>query len=107
VTLLAGHDRPDLSPGDDWTHASDHGPFHEAGIPFLYFGVEDHEDYHRPTDTFANIDADFLLRAVETVRHAVELLDAELQARRPSDSSGLDAVGSSPAARSILVEYTG
>lgn len=78
VTLLAGHDRPDLAPGDDWTRASDHGAFHDAGIPFLYFGVEDHEDYHRPTDTFENIDTDFLVRAVETVRRAVAALDAEL-----------------------------
>jgi Zn-dependent M28 family amino/carboxypeptidase len=34
-----------------WRHASDHGPFGDANIPFLYFGVEDHPDYHKPTDT--------------------------------------------------------
>ncbi|MGH7127801.1 MAG: M28 family peptidase, partial [Planctomycetaceae bacterium] len=46
ITLRAGHDTPDLPGGDDWTSASDHGAFHAAGIPFLYFGVEDHPDYH-------------------------------------------------------------
>lgn len=35
----------------EWRQASDHGPFGDAGIPFLYFGVLDHEDYHKPTDT--------------------------------------------------------
>jgi hypothetical protein len=81
VTLRTGHDRPDLPPGDDWTMLSDHGAFHEAGIPFLYFGVEDHPDYHRPTDVFENIDPDFLARAVETVRRAVVLLDGETLSR--------------------------
>jgi Zn-dependent M28 family amino/carboxypeptidase len=85
VTLLMGHDRPDLPPGDDWTQSSDHGPFHTAGIPFLYFGVEDHPDYHRPTDTFENIDPDFFARAAETVRRTIRALDddPELVARRP------------------------
>jgi Zn-dependent M28 family amino/carboxypeptidase len=36
---------------EKWRHASDHGPFGDAGIPFLYFGVEDHPDYHKPSDT--------------------------------------------------------
>ena len=41
--------------------ASDHGPFHDAGVPFLYLGVPDHADYHRPTDTYAAIDPDFFV----------------------------------------------
>ena len=52
VVLAFGHDSPDLPSGDDWTNSSDHGPFHAAGIPFVYFGVEDHPDYHRSTDDF-------------------------------------------------------
>lgn len=78
VRLLAGHDRPGLPPGQDWTAASDHGAFHDVGIPFLYFGVEDHADYHRPTDTFENIDPDFYARAIETVLDAVLELDRNL-----------------------------
>ncbi len=35
----------------EWLKSSDHYPFFKAGIPFLYFGVVEHEDYHRPTDT--------------------------------------------------------
>jgi Zn-dependent M28 family amino/carboxypeptidase len=67
ITLLRGHDRPDLPPGEDWTQLSDHAAFHSAGIPFAYFGVEDHPDYHRPSDRFENIDPAFFVRAIRTV----------------------------------------
>jgi Zn-dependent M28 family amino/carboxypeptidase len=80
VKVLLGHDRPDLPPGDDWTGASDHGAFHRAGIPFLYFGVEDHPDYHKPSDEIEGIDPEFYARAVATVLDAVRELDANLTA---------------------------
>jgi Zn-dependent M28 family amino/carboxypeptidase len=76
VTLIKGHDRPGGRPSDDWTTASDHGPFHLAGIAFLYFGVEDHPDYHRATDDFERIDGSFHARAVETVRRVIAAADA-------------------------------
>ena len=53
VMLLMGHDTGNNI--DDWTSQSDHAAFHEAKIPFLYIGVEDHPDYHRPSDTFSKI----------------------------------------------------
>jgi Zn-dependent M28 family amino/carboxypeptidase len=87
VDLRMGHDRPDLPPGDDWTMSSDHGAFHEVGIPFLYFGVEDHPDYHRPTDTFERIQPGFYIRATETVLHFVRELDRGLEGRRPGDAA--------------------
>jgi Zn-dependent M28 family amino/carboxypeptidase len=77
VGLKLGHDDPALGQ-DDWTLQSDHGPFHQAGIPFVYFGVEDHVDYHRPTDTFDRVPQDFFLRSIETVVMAAEKFDAEL-----------------------------
>jgi hypothetical protein len=80
VRLLTGHDSPDLPPGDDWTRASDHGAFHAAGIPFLYFGVEDHDDYHRPSDEFAGVQPEFYTRAVETVLAVTLELDREFPA---------------------------
>jgi Zn-dependent M28 family amino/carboxypeptidase len=79
VRLIPGHDAPNpANPSDDWTMASDHGAFHEVGIPFLYFGVEDHPDYHKPTDTMAGIQPGFYNRAVRTVLSVLRLLDAEL-----------------------------
>jgi len=78
VVLRLGHDRPDLDGEDDWTFSSDHGAFHERGIPFLYFGVEDHEDYHRPTDDFERVDPGFYLASIRTILDALIRLDSEL-----------------------------
>ena len=77
VALHAGHDRPIWMTGlvDDWTTGSDHWPFAERGLPFLYFGVEDHEGYHAPGDTFERIDRDFFTGAAETVLDVVLALD--------------------------------
>jgi Zn-dependent M28 family amino/carboxypeptidase len=57
VQVKLGHDQGKGE--ENWTHASDHGPFHDAGLPFLYFGVEDHPDYHQPGDTFEHINQPF------------------------------------------------
>lgn len=78
VKLLLGHDKPEEK-RNDWTFQSDHGSFHAAKIPFIYFGVEDHEDYHKPTDDFAKINQEFYVRAVETILEAVKALDKELK----------------------------
>jgi hypothetical protein len=79
VTVLFGHDKPAAGGGhDDWTLQSDHGAFHAAGIPFVYFGVEDHPDYHKPSDTADKIDFVFLGRVAATIRDAVTALDRAL-----------------------------
>ncbi|HJS48066.1 MAG TPA: M20/M25/M40 family metallo-hydrolase, partial [Gemmatimonadales bacterium] len=72
LRVRLGHDGPGR---DDWTFASDHGPFHAAGVPFLYFGEEDHPDYHRPTDDVERIQPEFLHKAAETVLDALLVLD--------------------------------
>lgn len=74
VKLLYGHDgRPGT--GDDWTFQSDHGSFHMKKIPFVYFGVEDHKDYHRPTDDFPTITKEFYINSVEAILDALKELD--------------------------------
>jgi Zn-dependent M28 family amino/carboxypeptidase len=78
VKLLTGHDRPEQK-SDDWTSQSDHFAFHEAKIPFIYFGVEDHKDYHKPTDDFVNINQQFYVHAVETILEAVKVFDKKLK----------------------------
>ena len=80
VDLRFGHDQPDLPSGDDWTMSSDHGPFHQAGIPFVYFGVEDHPGYHKPTDDYEDITPAFFADAVQLVIAALTDLDANLEA---------------------------
>lgn len=77
VTLLQGHDSPEEG-DDDWTDQSDHAAFFDAGIPHLYFGVEDHPDYHKPSDDFDTIPLDFYRRSVDTVELAVRHFDKVL-----------------------------
>lgn len=79
VRLLLGHDRPSWLAGHtpDWTTGSDHRIFHQQGIPFVYFGVPDHADYHKPTDTSANTDQHFYQQVSETVLSAVLLFDQQ------------------------------
>ncbi len=76
VKLLFGHDDPKLG-REDWTSQSDHGAFHREKIPFIYFGVEDHKDYHKPTDTFENINQKFYVDAVESILMVVKSVDRD------------------------------
>ena len=75
--------KPQDRPGqacNDWTNQSDQYPFHRAGIPFVYFGVEDHKDYHKPSDDFETITQEFFVRAAETILEALKTFDENLSA---------------------------
>ena len=63
---------------DDWTMQSDHRNFLAAGIPHLYLGVEDHPDYHQPTDDFEKVDQDTFLKSVDTVIAVTKAIDENL-----------------------------
>lgn len=77
LKVLFGRDEPKKQP--NWVSSSDHAPFHKAGIPFVYFGVDDHADYHKPTDTADKINPDFYLEIIRMIKDAVENLDANLR----------------------------
>jgi hypothetical protein len=81
ISIRLGHDRPSGLGGglEDWTRSSDHRPFHEAGIPFVYFGVEDHVDYHTPSDTAERIDFRFLGDAADMIVEAVRTFDLRVE----------------------------
>ncbi|TXE13218.1 M28 family peptidase [Seonamhaeicola algicola] len=72
-TLKSGHDGFDEN--DSWVYASDHANFHKKDIPFLYFGVDDHDDYHEPTDDFENIHPTFYIEAVKTIISVFNKID--------------------------------
>jgi hypothetical protein len=78
VKLLIGHDTPGEK--EDWTDESDHYAFMQAHIPAVYFGVEDFDQHHQPTDKFETMTFDFYVRAVETMILAVQEFDAHLDA---------------------------
>ena len=77
VKLIAGHDKPE-SGADDWTKQSDQYEFFKQKIPFLYFGVEDHPDYHRLSDEYSRINHSFYYRAVQAVLEVVKKLDSDM-----------------------------
>jgi len=80
IPIRFGHDTPSERRSDDWTGSSDHAPFHRAGIPFLYLGVEDHPDYHRPGDDADKVDPQFYSATVSWTEWLVRALDAQLEA---------------------------
>ena len=91
VNIRFGYDSEEWA--QDWTMASDHGPFHEKGIPFLYFGVVDHPNYHQPSDTFENTNPDFFVDAADTIVRVIEALDLNLDTvveAEQSDESAMD-----------------
>lgn len=78
VTLLQGHDTDAQGKEANWTMQSDQGPFAAAKVPWVYFGVEDHPEYHQPTDDFDTLPQDFFKRAVATVVSATRAFDDDL-----------------------------
>lgn len=75
--LMLGHDVTGTG-REDWTKSSDHGAFFDKKIPHIYFGVEDHEDYHKPSDEFENIQPEFYINAVNLVLKCILALDQDL-----------------------------
>ncbi len=76
IKMIYGADKPTDKP--NWTYSSDHGAFHKVGVPFVYFGVDDHKDYHKTTDTADKINPVFYLAAIELIKDAVLNFDADL-----------------------------
>ncbi|MDX5480730.1 MAG: M28 family peptidase [Hymenobacteraceae bacterium] len=72
--LVLGHDRPEQG-HDDWTGQSDHYQFHKRNIPHVYFGVEDHPHYHKPTDDFVNVNRAFYADAAALVIDFLKIAD--------------------------------
>jgi Zn-dependent M28 family amino/carboxypeptidase len=80
LKVRLGHDRPIWMAGaiDDWTDSSDHGVFAEHNVPWLYVGVEDHDDYHSPRDTFDKIPLDFFVKASTFTTDLADILDRNI-----------------------------
>ena len=76
-TLRFGHDIPGTG-AEDWTRSSDNGAFFEKKVPHLYFGVEDHVDYHQPSDSFEKIHPEFYKSTVELILKSLLALDHQL-----------------------------
>lgn len=52
---------------EKWKSASDHASFAKVGVPWLYIGVLDHEDYHKATDDADKSNKEKMLRIARMV----------------------------------------
>ena len=78
VSLSFGKDTPQDTGADNWVEASDHAAFHAVGLPFLYFGVDYHPDYHRPSDDFERVTPETFTNATTLSINAFRTLDRAL-----------------------------
>ena len=78
VRVLFGHDDPAIVGAENWSRASDHWSFQQAGIPALLLSVEDYEHHHKPTDDYETMTFDFFVDAAETSLLIVKRLDGHL-----------------------------
>ncbi len=58
-----------------WIRASDHGVFHRKKIPFIYFGVGTHQNYHTHQDTFERVNLAFYLSASQLIYQQIRFID--------------------------------
>jgi Zn-dependent M28 family amino/carboxypeptidase len=80
IRFRFSNDNPEKFKGkDNWTNSSDHGPFHKAKIPFVYFGVDDHADYHQPTDDFDKVNPNTYISCVKMILNSVIEFDKGLK----------------------------
>jgi hypothetical protein len=59
--------------GDGWG-PSDHAPFYARRRPVLHFFTDLHEQYHRPSDDAATVDADGIIRIADYAAELVQRL---------------------------------
>jgi len=78
VALAFGKDTPEDKGEDNWVNSSDHGAFNAAGLPFLYFGVNYHPDYHRPSDDYERITPAVFQASTELAIESFRALDGWL-----------------------------
>lgn len=81
LKVLFGHDDPKLG-HNDWTNQSDHAVFNNINIPFIYFGVEDHKDYHQPSDDYERINKMFFIDAAKSILEIIINIDKERDSQK-------------------------
>ena len=83
ITLTIGHDGSGVYTGRaDWTDQSDQAAFNVKKIPFMYFGEEDHADYHHAGDSPEKLMPGFYAASVRAVADFIRRFDATPVARK-------------------------
>ena len=78
----------------DWLDRSDQGAFLSAGIPAVLFSCEDHEDYHKVSDTVDKIDPVLAAKTAALVSGATRTFAQEMSPRFDLTPIALDALKS-------------
>jgi hypothetical protein len=78
VRLVMGKDTPNDTGADNWVNSSDHAVFHRERIPFVYFGVDYHPDYHEPTDDYERVQPTRFIAATELIVQGFRAMDRGL-----------------------------
>ncbi|TAD86208.1 MAG: M28 family peptidase [Bacteroidetes bacterium] len=79
IALLFGHEgEPGTTSSDNWIVQSDQAAFAAKKVAYIYLGVEDHPDYHQPTDTFEHINKPFFYASSNLIMRVLLLLDEHL-----------------------------
>ena len=61
----------------DWPNASDHAVFRRAGVPYCYFGVDDHPQYHSVDDDWNRVKPDFFRQSLAIIAKGWHFADSQ------------------------------
>jgi len=61
----------------NWANASDHAPFRRAGIPYMYFGVGLHSQYHTEQDDWLRVSPEFYQSALWLIADGWRFVDQQ------------------------------
>jgi Zn-dependent M28 family amino/carboxypeptidase len=62
-----------------WINASDHAVFNRNQIPFIYFGVGEHKNYHTTHDDFSHANLSFFIKASQSILQFLYLFDENIE----------------------------
>ena len=62
-----------------WNNASDHAAFYQQNIPFIYYGVGEHSNYHTTRDDFSHVNIPFFLDTCASIFHFLLFLDENIK----------------------------
>jgi len=60
-------------------NASDHASFNRKHIPFIYFGVGEHKNYHTINDEFNNVNLSFFIHACQSIFQYLTFFDENIE----------------------------
>ncbi len=70
--------RSQIKNSRNWKTASDHGAFYRKGIPFIYYGVGMHENYHSYRDDYEHINKNFLWHSTNIIYDQIRFIDQQI-----------------------------